>query len=298
LGQDSDRQGGHFRPVRRVILGLLLVCLLGLFLLWRVDGPRVERLRMAIVDATLPRVEWLMAPVAGLADMAEGFRSYAALYEQNRQLRRELQQMRAWKEAALQLEQKNAKLLDLNNVKLDPALTWITGTVLADAGSSFRQSVLLNVGARDGVREGWAAIDGIGLVGRIAAVGQRTAQVLLLTDPASSIPVRIRPSGQKALLSGDNTALPRIEFLETADAVRPGDRVVSSGDGGVFPAGLLVGQVARSPDNRLRVRLAADYARLEFLRVLRHAPPQPIAETGALVGLPVLPRPPRETGDE
>ena len=58
--------------------------------------------------------------------------------------------MQAWKEAALQLEQENARLLDLNNVRLDPRLTYVTGVVLADSGSPFRQSVLLNVGARDG----------------------------------------------------------------------------------------------------------------------------------------------------
>jgi rod shape-determining protein MreC len=60
--------------------------------------------------------------------------------------------------------------------------------------------------------------------------------------------------------------------------------VVTSGDGGVFPAGLLVGQVAQGPDRRLRVRLAADYERLEFLRVLRSRPGVPITDPGGLVG--------------
>ena len=82
--------------------------------------------------------------------------------------------MQAWKEAALQLEQENARLLDLNNVRLDPRLTFVTGVVLADSGSPFRQSVLLNVGARDGLRDGWAAMDGIGLVGRISGTGRNT----------------------------------------------------------------------------------------------------------------------------
>ncbi len=80
----------------------------------------------------------------------------------------------------------------------------------------------------------------------------------------------IQPSGQRALVAGDNSAAPPIDFLENPDLVRPGDRVISSGDGGVFPAGLLVGQIAADPGGRLRVRLAADFERLEFLRVLRH----------------------------
>ena len=177
--------------------------------------------------------------------------------------------MKAWKEAALQLEQENAKLLDLNKVRLDPKLTHVTGVVLADSGSPFRQSVLINVGSRDGIRDGWATTDGLGVVGRVSGVGRSSSRVILLTDPGSRIPVTIQPSGQRALMSGDNSALPPLGFVEAPELVKPGDRVVSSGDGKVFPAGLLVGQVVMDSEGRLRVRLAADYRRLEFLRVLR-----------------------------
>lgn len=264
-----------------------MLLLLALFLLWRVDSPRVERFRAALVDRVMPSFSWAMLPITKAAAMIEDFQSYTRIYEQNQELRRELQQMKAWREAALQLEQKNARLLDLNQVRLDPRLTHVTGVVLADSGSPFRQSVLLNVGARDGIRDGWATMDGIGLVGRISGVGQTTSRVILLTDSNSRIPVTVQPSGQKALLSGDNSSAPPLEFLENQDLVRPGDRVISSGDGGVFPAGLLVGQVAQGVDGRLRVRLAADYERLEFLRVLRSHESERIKEPGALI-LPPL----------
>ena len=191
--------------------------------------------------------------------------------------------MKAWREAALQLEQENAKLLDLNNVRIDPKLTFVTGVVMTDSGSPFRQSVLLNVGARDGIIDGWPTMDGIGLAGRIAGVGRQTSRVLLLTDTSSRIPITILPSGQRAILAGDSTSNPMIEFLEDRAVVRPGDRVVSSGDGGVFPADLLVGQVALGTDNRLRVRLAVDYQRLEFLRVLRAHPHEAINDPGRLL---------------
>lgn len=295
MALDIDRGGEQFKPIRRVLVGLCLFLLIALFLVWRIDSPRVERMRSDISNAVIPRLEWAMRPVTNLIQMLDDFRSYARIYEQNQDLRRELQQMRAWKEAALQLEQKNARLLELNNVKLDPKLTFVTSVVLADSGSPFRQSVLLNVGKRDGIRDGWAAMDGIGLVGRISGVGEDTSRVILLTDSASSIPVTIQPSGQKVLLSGDNSALPRIDFLESAELVRPGDRVVSSGDGGVFPSGILVGQVAKSPDQRLRVRLAADYERLDFLRVLRYDGVGAIEDVGGLVS-PSAKTPDQETG--
>lgn len=270
-------------PIRRLLVGTLVLGLVGLFLVWRIDSPRVERLRIAAIDAVLPSFDWMMAPITGAANLANDFQSYQQLRAQNRDLRRELQQMKAWKEAALQLEQENAKLLDLNNVRLDPQLTVVTGVVITDSGSPFRQSVLINVGARDGIVDGWPTMDAIGLVGRIAGVGQNSSRVLLLTDSSSRIPVTIQPSGQKAILAGDNSLNPPLEFLGDDALVRPGDRVVSSGDGGVFPADLLVGQMALGTDGRLRVRLAADYQRLEFLRVLRSRPHETIADPGNLL---------------
>jgi len=278
-------------------VALLVLLLLGIFLLWRIDSPRVERFRSALVDAVVPNMEWALVPVSKAAGMVENFQSYERIYEQNQELKRELQKMTAWKEAARQLGEQNARLLDLNKVRLDPKLTWVTGQVLADSGSPFRQSVLLNVGARDGIRDGWATMDGLGFVGRISGVGERTSRVILLTDSNSRVPVTVQPSGQRALLSGDNSTMPILEFIEDADEIAPGDRVVTAGDGGVLPAGLLVGQVVRDTDRRLRVVMSADHQRLEFLRVLRSHELEPITDPGGLIAPPLLPPAPEPVVD-
>ncbi len=286
MAKDRYGQQDYATPIRRILIGFLVFILLASFAFWRIDSPRAEQFRAALIDRIVPNLDWALVPVTKLVSMVDNFQSYTRIYEQNQDLRRELQQMKAWKEAALQLEQKNAKLLDLNQVQLDPRLTHVTGVVLADAGSPFRQSVLLNVGSRDGIQDGWATLDGLGLVGRISGVGEKTSRVILLTDTASRIPVTIQPSGQKALLTGDNSGDPLLDFLENPEVVRPGDSVVTSGDGVLFPSGLLVGQVAQGPDRRMRVRLAADYGRLEFLRVLRSRLTERITDPGSLIGRP------------
>ena len=79
------------RPLRRVLVGLLVLVLLALFLLWRVDSPRVERFRTALVDRVVPSFAWAMAPITRVATVFDNFQSYARLYEQNQQLRDELQ---------------------------------------------------------------------------------------------------------------------------------------------------------------------------------------------------------------
>ena len=288
------------RPMRRLLVGLLVLACLVLFLVWRIDSPRVERLRSEVIDTVVPRLDWIMAPVTGLVALGEDFRSYQRIHEQNLELRRELQQMMVWREAALRLEQENAKLRDLNNVTLEPQLTYVTGIVMADSGSPFRQSVLLNVGRRDGIIDGWPTMDGIGLVGRVAGVGETTSRVILLTDSSSRIPISIEPSGQKAILTGDNSFYPLLDFIEDRHVVRPGDRVVTAGDGQLFPPGLLVGRVAEGTDGRLRLRLAADYEQLEFVRVLRSPLVESIADPGGLLvpsGGIVAPPPPADHPD-
>ena len=93
----------------------------------------------------------------------------------------------------------------------------------------------------------------------------------------------VQPSGQKALLSGDNSPLPPLEFVEDTDEVRPGDRVVTSGDGGGVPGGASGRAGGAGNRQAAAVVLAADYQRLEFLRVLRSHELEPITDPGSLV---------------
>ena len=283
MSNDRQTQTDYFAPIRRAITVILLLGLFGLFVLWRIASPRVEKFRALVIDTFVPSFEWMLRPMTSVVKLAKDYQSYEKLLEQNKELRRELQQMKSWKEAALQLEQENARLLDLNQLRVDSKLTHVSGIVVADSGSPFRQSVLLNIGSRDGIQDGWAAMDGLGLVGRISGVGSSTSRVILLTDNASQIPVIIQPSGQQAILMGDNSHAPPVEFIENVDLVRPGDRIVTSGGGGVLPAGLLIGTLALDPNNRLRARLAADYERLEFLKVLRDYGTEKIDNVGSLV---------------
>ena len=99
------------------------------------------------------------------------------------------------------------------------------------------ESLILNAGAREGVRKGSPVVTGDGLVGRIAGVGYRSARVLLITDLNSRIPVLVEPTGMRAILAGDNSDRPRLIRLPPGATVSPGERVSTSGRAGAFPAG-------------------------------------------------------------
>ena len=159
----------RFRFVAATLL--FIFCML-IFLFWRLDNVRVEAVRLVVIEKFVPNFNFLLAPFTMLQNIALDFRSYSNILELNRELNQEIQQLKYWKEQAIQWEAKYAKLLDLNNVKLDPKLQFISGVILADSGSGFRQNVLINIGSEDGVRVGWAATDGLGVVGRITGVGR------------------------------------------------------------------------------------------------------------------------------
>ena len=250
------------------ITTFIFVCLTIIFVLWRVDNTRTELIRTKIIDFVSPLTIPLNYPIKVVGDLVRYFEIYSSLLEENKELKRDLQNMTGWKEKALQLEQKNAQLRALNNVKLSEDLIWVTGEMMADSGSPFYQSGVINIGLEDGIKNGSAAVDGLGLVGRISGVGQKVARVLFLTDISSAIPIKIKRSNQKGLMIGDNSPWPLLEFVEEKGLINIGDRVFTSGDGNVFPSDILIGTILIDNKKKLRVKAVANFESLEFLRIL------------------------------
>ena len=270
--------------INRLIITLLCLFLIITFLLWRFDNQRIERFRTALLENLIPNINFIFYPINSIGDIAKDFKSYFELYQENKNLKNDLQNMKTWKEAALQLRVQNTQLRDLNNLKLSPKTFWITGEIIADSGSPFSQSGLINIGSLDGIEDGSAVVDGLGLVGRISGVGDKTARVIFLSDANSSIPVIIRPSGQKAILNGDNSKNPLLRFIADKKNIKPGFRVVTSGDGGVLPSDIFIGTVAIDKKGRLRVLLAAKYEDLNFVRVLETPKIDIIEKPGKIIG--------------
>ena len=107
-----------------------------------------------------------------------------------------------------------------------------------------------------------------GSVGRVVEAGDRASRILLLTDLNSRVPVVVESSRYRAILEGDNSDELRLGFLPNTGDVRVGDRIVTSGHGGVFPAGLPVGIVTELAGDTAVVTPHVRFDRLEYVRVL------------------------------
>ena len=264
----SQGQGEHLGIIRYILLATILVLLLAIFLFWRIDNARAERFRLALLNQIVPNVTFLTSPIKSVGRMVTDMTSYTNVYKQNKRLQLELNEMKKWREAALQLEQKNAKLRALNNLKLSPSLLWITGEIIADSGSPFNSSILINLGTDDGVLDGAAVADGLGLVGRISGVEKKLSRVILLSDVQSFVPAMIEPNNQEAIVRGNNSSVPSIDFIRGTSKIQPGSRIYTSGRGGIFPAGILIGKAILSPEKKIKTRLAANLNQLDYVRVI------------------------------
>jgi len=254
--------------VQRFAFGLLIAAAVGLMILGKAESRFVETLRVTVTDVTAPVLEVLSHPAAAMASAVEEFRELVHLRSENSRLREENLRLRQWHAVAQKLQQENVAYKSLLNIVDDPRPAFITARVIGDAGGAYVRTVLLNAGTGEGVRVGQAVTNADGLVGRVVEAGNRSARILLLTDLNSRVPVVIESTRVPAILAGDNSDNPRLSYLPRNASVSPGQRVVTSGHGGMLPPGLPVGEVVEMADGVIRVRPFVDWHSLEYMRVL------------------------------
>jgi rod shape-determining protein MreC len=260
--------------VQRFGVPLLVAVAFALLVLSRTESEGVARLRVQVVDALAPVLDVMAQPVLAVNRILGAAEQLLYTYSENARLREANERLLQWEAVARRLEQENALYRALLNVQPDMRPTYVTARVIGDAGGPFVRTLLVNAGRRDGVMNGQAAVAAGGLAGRIVEAGERSARLLLLTDLNSRVPVVLESSRYRAVLAGDNTAMPRLSFLPTNAQARVGDRLVTSGHGGVFPPGLPVGVVSAVHDSEIRVQPFAAWDRIEYVSVLQYEVPR------------------------
>ena len=269
------RQSSPFKPRPRrswrapgELLNFTLYFLCAVLLvLSRIGHNAVVDLRDQFVDLSAPLLEAAAAPAIMGRHALARVRSYVGMVEEIDRLKAENDQLKQWEWRAKLLERNVTHLRSLLNAVDEPALHYVTGSVIADARGPFLRSALINLGRDDGVRVGYAVINGDGLIGRTVDAGASVARVLLLSDLNSRIPVLVGPGGVRAVASGDNSAELKLEFLPDGASLYTGDEVYTSGSDGVLPRGLRVGVVAGS-NGAFKVRPHAELSSIDVVSVL------------------------------
>lgn len=263
-------------PVRallnRFALLFLIIAAFAIMLLGKADTLVVERARSSVVDVVAPVMDALSRPIATVSEGVDRVENFFSVYSENAQLREQNARLLEWQSAALALAAENSTFRKMLNFVPERGASFAAARVIGDSGGVFVRSVLINGGTVDGIQKGDAVVNGDGLIGRVAESGRRSGRVLLLSDLNSRIPVVGEKSRVRAILAGDNSPLPRLDFLPPNARLAVGDRIVTSGHGGVFPAGLPVGRISSIGDGGVRVEPFADFYRLEYVRIITEFP--------------------------
>lgn len=248
-----------------VVAGILSLALGGFF--GRASG---------VIARPLIQIQtWVSQRFLTLQDFLTVPRDVISLRQQNQALQEEIN---ALKIQVDQLQQQVteteilAALVDFS--RANPESSYQAARVIGRDPSPFLRYIFIDVGSNRGVLHGMPVVTSQGLVGRVDAVIADAARVRLITDPFSAVNVRLENTNVEAVLVGSVSGDLSLEMLSQDAVVEPGDLVLTSGLGGGYPAGLLVGQIAtvRRQDYELfqkaTVQPVVDFARLQIVLVI------------------------------
>lgn len=218
---------------------------------------------------------WVSDRYLAIADFLTVPRDVAALRQRNAELEAEVARLQT---QVIQLQQQVAEKEILEALvgfaRSSPESTYTVATVIGRDPSPFLRYVFIDVGSNQGIRRGMPVVTDQGLVGRVDAVIAEAARVQLITDPASAVTVTLQNSRTEALLTGSLTGDLSLDMIPQDASVQPGEIVLTSGLGGVYPPNILIGQVmtVRKLEAELFQQAAVqpnvDFSRLQYVLVI------------------------------
>jgi len=245
----------------------------------------LDNIRQGVAVALYPVQRALAMPGAAFAYVADYFGSKRHLADENAMLRQELVERAPATQGYARVQDENARLRALLDVRAPYAASATAVQVLYTGRDPFTQKVFVDKGSAAGIRPGAGVIDATGVVGQVTRVFPYMAEVTLITDRDQAVPVEAERSGVRSILFGGGTGRsPELRFTSPSADLRVGDRLVTSGLDGAYPAGLAVAQIvdvvrdAGQMFARIVCKPLAGIDHSEFLLVLSQSaamPPRP-----------------------
>lgn len=243
------------RTITRIIIVSLIFVAIGLLFISRTNDARFTSLRNGM-DATGGRLVSLVgAPFRAVKNFSDNMGELRRAHADNEALRAENVELRQYEFRARALRAKLNQLEALMDVQegLDIPDQRISVRVISETRGPFAYSVLVNAGQQSGVKVGYPVMHETGLLGHVIRVGRTSSRVLLLQDLNSRVSVMSLDTEARAVLIGKNDEPPELAFYDDASKWGNGQMVVTSGDDGILPQGLPIGQIIRRSDDDIRV---------------------------------------------
>jgi len=265
-GWSRRAQYGLFFSFLAVIAGLVVgLVLLALSLL---APSKFEAVRGATIDVTAPVTGGLRAVTETAGGMFSGAGNYWDAARQNAQLKSDRREMMRKLVEAQAVLQENRQLKATLQLRERIHGTVAVGRIVGSSFSSPRRFAILSAGTQEGVRIGMPVRTAEGLIGRIIDAGATASRVLLVSDRSNIVPARILRSGQPVLSTGRGDGTVDLRPLEVGrNPFKPGDIVITSGTGGLYPPLVPIAKVVRLDDDGAIARPIADPSNASFATV-------------------------------
>ena len=166
------------------------------------------------------------------------------------------------------IRKENIELRNLLNVKKENSYSFVTAKILSQSNFSFSHSMILSVGLDNNISINSPVIYKNHLVGYISDIGNKSSRVTLITDINSKIPVLVLDKNIKFIMSGDNNNYLKLLNFGNTNLLENGDEVYTSGDGGMYPKGLMVGKVIKGSENQLVIEPSLTIGKLDYLQII------------------------------
>ena len=262
----------HFSHIRQLAkkfaLVLLVLSAFILMLINKTDTILIEKTSSVATDIMSPMIDVFVVPAKAVAGIYDYFKELKQIREDNKKLRKENRYLMGNLDRAKALEIENKLLANMLNYTPPPEAKFVTARVIAEEGDAFSHSLIAYTGHINKVKKGQVALSDKGVVGRIDKVGEMYSKIILITDINSKIPVMVERTRVRGILSGDNTPCPRMIFIPLEAELSVGDRIVTSGVAGVFPAGLPIGRISSIEKNDVKVTTFSNLDRLEYIKLV------------------------------
>lgn len=260
----------HIRLLaQKFALVILFLSAFALMLINKTDTVIIEKTSSVATDLVSPVIDVMVIPAKAVAKVYDYFRDLKRIHSDNVRLKEENRRLSNLYDRSKALEIENKLLADLLNYVTPPDAEYVTARVIAEEGDAFSHSVIAYVGGK-GIKKGQVALSDKGVVGRVDQVGNMYAKIILITDINSKIPVMVEKTRVRGILSGDNTVTPKMIFIPLEAELSIGDRIVTSGVAGVFPAGLPVGKIISIDKNEIRVKAFSNLEQLEYVKLVNY----------------------------
>ena len=253
---------------KKFALVLLFLSAFVLMLINKTDTAIIEKTSSVATDVVSPMIDVLVIPARAIADVYDYLKELKQIHQENQELRQENRKLLQIKDRAQALEVENQILARLLNYVTPPEAKFITARVIAEEGDAFSHSLIAYTGEIEGVRKGQVVLSNRGVVGRIEQVGKLYSKIILITDINSKIPVMVERTRVRGILTGDNTLTPKMVFIPLEAELTVGDRIVTSGVAGVFPAGLPIGKISSIEKNNVKIKTFTNLERLEYVKIV------------------------------